>query len=188
MLDIKTRQAYLKELGFYTGAIDGLYGPLTKAAYLGLQRRYFTRKEDIDGRYGPNTDTLLVNAYNIHKYTRHFDLTEFKCNCGKYCTGYPVVLDIDLLENLQSVRDEYGPTSVTSGMRCERHNAAVGGASGSRHKRGKAADIYNAKCKTEAGRKSVMAYWGNLPSNRYTYCNIGGNYPGMGNAVHVDVK
>ena len=187
MLSVAMRQTYLKELGFYKGKVDGLHGPLTAAAYLDLQKRYFTRKKDIDGIYGKDTELLLLNAYNVHKYTWNFDLTEFRCKCGKHCTGYPVLLDTDLLQNLQSVRDEYGATSITSGMRCATHNAAVGGASGSRHKSGKAVDIYNSKCSTEAGRKEVMAFWGKLPQQRYTYCNIGGNYPGMGNAVHIDV-
>lgn len=52
MLSIKERQTYLKKYGFYTGKIDGIEGPLTKKAYLALQKKYFVRKMDIDGIYG----------------------------------------------------------------------------------------------------------------------------------------
>lgn len=189
MLSIKDRQKYLSLLGFYTGKVDGIEGAKTKAAYKALQAKYFVRKSDVDGIYGKNTDILLVNAYNVKLYTRNFKLEEFKCNCGgSYCTGYPVYLDIDLLKNVQKVRDKFGSVTVTSGMRCEKHNKAVGGVVASRHKSGKACDIRVANNTTESGRKKVMDYWRTLPNMRYTYCNIGGNYPNMGTSVHVDVN
>ena len=72
MLTIKQRQEYLKYLGFYKGSIDGIEGNLTKSAYRTLQSKYFARKSDIDGKYGRNTDMLLVNAYNVKKYTKNF--------------------------------------------------------------------------------------------------------------------
>ena len=187
MLPIVTRQGYLKHLGFYDGAIDGIVGDKTKTAYRKLQAKYFTRKKDIDGLYGKNTDILLQNAYNVSVYAKNFELEEFKCKCNGKCTGYPVVIDVQLLKNLQIMRNKFGVTRISSGMRCEKHNKAVGGASGSRHKSGKAADIINSTTKTEAGRRAVMAFWETLPFNRYTYCNIDGNYPNMGTAVHVDV-
>lgn len=189
MLSIKKRQTYLKALGYYKGEIDGKAGPLTKAAYKALQDDYFTRAADRDGIYGKDTEKLLLNAYYVKTYTKNFRVEEFKCKCGgKHCTGYPVVLDIQFLKNLQSLRNEYGSINISSGMRCEKHNVAVGGSSGSRHKKGKAADIYNATTKTLAGRKRVMSSWKKLPKQRYTYCNENGNYPNMGSCVHVDVK
>lgn len=190
MLSVKKRQEYLKYLGYYDGQIDGIEGPKTKAAYKVLQEQYFTRDEDKDGKYGNNTDILLQNAYNVKKYCKNFSLKEFKCGCGgKHCTGYPVVLNVQLLKNLQKVREKFGSTTITSGMRCSKHNASLAGsASNSRHTSGKAVDIKNATSQTASGRKSIMAYWKMLQGNRYTYCNIGGNYPNMGTAVHIDVK
>lgn len=188
MLSITNRQKYLKEYGFYKGNVDGIEGAKTRAAYKALQQRYFIRKSDIDGVYGKNTDILLQNLINVNKYTKNFDLEEFRCRCGgAHCTGYPSLLDIDLLRNLQKVRDKFGSTTITSGMRCEKHNKAAGGVSGSRHKSGKAVDMRVSICGSEAGRKQVMDYWRTLPSYRYTYCNIGGNYPNMGTSVHIDV-
>ena len=190
MLTIKQRQNYLKSLGYYTGKIDGKEGPLLKAAYKELQKDYFVREKDIDGIYGNNTDILLQNAYNVKRLTPNFKLEEFKCGCkGKHCTGYPVLLSTQLLKNVQRVRTKFGATTITSGMRCKPYNnSLVGSSATSRHMKGKALDIYNQKTRTEAGRRVVMAYWKLLPGWNYTYCNIGGNYPNMGNAVHIDVK
>ena len=189
LLSKKKRQKYLKALDFYDGTIDGIIGDKTKKAYKELQKAYFTRKADIDGLYGKDTDTLLRNAYIVKKYCKNFELKEFKCQCGgKYCTGYPTVIDIQLLKNLQAVREKFGSTIITSALRCTKHNEAVGGVSGSRHRTGKAVDIINSVSKTENGRKKIMDFWGTLPKQRYTYCNINGDYPNMGTAVHIDVK
>lgn len=190
LLSKKKRQTYLKELGFYDGKIDGKVGVKTKAAYKALQKAYFTRTADIDGLYGKNTDILLRNAYNVKKYCKDFELKEFKCGCGgKYCTGYPVELSTQLLKNLQDVRDKFGSTTITSGMRCKKHNSRlVGSSTTSRHLKGKAVDIKNSTSKTVNGRKAIMTYWKTRKGWRYTYCNIDGNYPNMGTAVHIDVK
>lgn len=189
LLSVKKRQEYLKALGFYTGKIDGIVGPLTKSAYKELQKAYFTRKSDIDGIYGKNTDILLRNAYNVKVNCKNFKLEEFRCGCGgKHCTGYPAVLDVQLLKNVQAIRDKYGATSITSGLRCSKHNNAVGGASNSRHKSGKALDIKNSTSKSVSGRKSIMSFFKTLANQRYTYCNINGEYANMGTAVHIDVK
>lgn len=190
LLTKKKRQEYLKFLGFYDGKIDGKVGLKTKEAYSSLQKAYFTRESDIDGKYGTDTDKLLKNAYNVKKHCEDFKLEEFKCGCGgKYCTGYPVELSTQLLKNLQAVRDEFGAITITSGMRCKKHNSRLAGSSTtSRHLKGKAADIKNTTSKTEAGRKKIMAFWKTLKGQRYTYCNIKGSHANMGTAVHVDVK
>lgn len=189
LLSVKKRQTYLKALGYYKGEIDGKAGPKTRQAYKDLQNDYFTREEDRDGVYGKDTDKLLKNAYYVMTYTKNFKLEEFKCKCkGKHCTGYPEVLDINLLKNLQSLRDKYGSINISSGMRCEKHNASVGGSKTSRHKKGKAADIHTSISGSLTGRRKIMASWKKLPKQRYTYCNENGNYPNMGNAVHVDVR
>lgn len=189
LLSVKKRQEYLKALGFYKGNIDGIVGAKTKAAYKALQKAYFTRDKDIDGLYGKNTDKLLQNAYNVKKYCPNFKLEEFKCGCkGKHCTGYPAVLDIQLLKNVQATRNKFGPTTIPSGLRCSKHNSAVGGAALSRHKSGKAVDMKNAVSATVNGRKQIMAFWKTLPKWRYTYCNINGSNPNMGSSVHGDVK
>ena len=190
LLTIKTRQKYLKALGLYDGQLDGKEGPMLKESYKKLQRKYFTREKDKDGLYGKNTDILLRNAYKVEAYTRNFDLDEFKCDCkGKYCTGYPVILNSQLLKNIQSIRTKFGSTTITSGLRCQRYNDSIPGSiKGSYHVKGKAIDFANNTTNTLAGRRTVMAYWRKLPKAGYTYCNENGNYPNMGNAVHIQVK
>lgn len=196
MLSVKLRQTYLKNLGFYTGKIDGKEGAKTKAAYKKIQTKYFPKKY-VDGIYGNQTETLLRNAERVRLYTKNFKLEEFKCYCGgKYCTGYPVLLSIRMLKNLQAVRTKYGTTTITSGMRCQKYNdSLVGSVRGSKHTKGKAVDIYIAKYSGLTGRKKIIDYYIKLPNSNYAYCNgykktkwSKGtvNAPNMGNAVHID--
>lgn len=183
MLSIKTRQKYLKELGFYTGKVDGIEGKLTKKAYLSLQKKYFVNKKEHDSKYGTNTDILLQSAYNC-KNLKYFKLEEFKCDCGgKHCTGYPVVVDKTLLKKLENtLRPKYGAITITSGLRCNKRNAEVGGVANSRHKLGKAVDFRCAESvKGSANRTDMVKFC--LKHFRYSY----GNTAGMGASVHVDV-
>lgn len=201
MLSIKKRQEYLKALGFYDGKIDGKAGKLTKQAYKDLQKKYFFKAKDKDGLYGKNTDILLQNAYNVHSYCKNFDLLSDKlyCRCkGKYCTGYPVVISVNLLKNIQSIRDKFGATTITSCLRCQKYNDLQKGSSKtSKHIKGRAIDFRNAKTKTLAGRKEEMEYWFKLSKPSYAYCN--GAYrnskstgsrtaSNMGTSIHGDVS
>lgn len=190
LLTKKTRQKYLKALGLYTGKIDGIEGNLTKAAYRKLQNKYFIRNSDKDGIYGNNTDILLRNAYKVETYTKNFELHEFKCECGgRYCTGYPKELSTQLLKNLQSIRNNYGSTTITSGLRCKAYNNSLAGSSStSKHMSGKAIDFVNGYTQSTASRRKVMAYIKKLKGHNYTYCNENGSVPNMGNAIHFDVK
>lgn len=196
MLNVKQRQTYLKYLGFYKDKIDGIVGPNTKKAYRDLQNKYFTRKSDRDGIYGKNTDILLVNAYRVKYYTKNFKLEEFRCECKGYCTGYNDYLSITLLKNLQKLRNKFGSTTITSGLRCVKYNSLVGGIRGSKHTKGKAVDTYNAGYGTLNGRKKKVDFWIKMISSNYAYCNGYGRTkwrkttpvaPNMGNAVHCDV-
>lgn len=199
MLSVKERQRYLKELGFYNGKIDGIVGSKTKSAYLQLQKKYFTRKKDIDGIYGKNTDILLQNAYNCRNL-KYFKLNEFRCKCnGKYCTGYPAIINYSLLTGLDKMREYYNkPIIITSGLRCYNHNKNVGGVLLSRHKNGKAVDIRINTLTSLTNRKNIINYWiTNISNSRYAYTNEYGNlkgkisYPkasGMQKEVHCDVN
>ena len=200
MLSIKDRQIYLKYIGYYKGDIDGIEGKLTKEAYLKLQKDYFFNKKDKDGIYGVNTDILLNCCYNVKRYTDNFDIKKDKlyCRCkGKYCTGYPAIMNINMLKNLQAIRDKFGGTSVTSMLRCNTWNKKQNGNPKSLHKSGKAVDFWNKNTLTLAKRKKVIDYWFKLNDPHYSYCN--GYYrsttghgtkkaKGMGISVHGDVK
>jgi hypothetical protein len=71
------------------------------------------------------------------KITANFARNEFACPCG--CNAQ--MIDAELVGKLQQVRDLLGvPLTITSGYRCLAHNSKVGGASGSKHLCGLAAD------------------------------------------------
>ena len=200
MLTIKERQKRLSYLGYYSGKIDGIEGKKTKEGYLKLQQDYFYRDKDKDGIYGKNTEILLLNAYNVKFICKNFTLKEFHCHCnGKYCTGYPHVIDTVFLANLQVFRNNLGVgMNVTSGLRCDKWNTSVGSSSGSRHKTGKALDFYTKYSKDIEYRKRIINYWINdFVESRYGYCNGYANNRGkisypkstkMGTSVHIDIK
>lgn len=73
------------------------------------------------------------------KLSKNFRAGEFACKCGR-CER--ILIDEVLVEYLQQIRDHFGKEVViTSGYRCQVHNARVGGASASKHMEGMAADI-----------------------------------------------
>ena len=199
MLNMKTRQTYLKALGFYKGSVDGIEGPMTRTAYKSLQNKYFVRKSDKDGIYGNNTDILLQNAYNVWRLCKNFTLPEFKCECnGRYCTGYPKVLNTNLLTYLQSIRKSTGvATVIASGLRCVTlNNKTPGAIKDSKHTKGKAVDFYSSKTTTLNSRKNIINTYMKNRYATYAYCNnyyksnIGSGYvnaPYMGTSIHIDV-
>ena len=72
---------------------------------------------------------------------KFFSLKEFGCPCGKCDREHPK-MNGRLLFTMDLIREYYGPTIITSGVRCKEHNYAVGGVSYSQHLLGKAADFY----------------------------------------------
>ena len=71
----------------------------------------------------------------------NFKSTEFDCHGSGCCSQTKV--DDKLIQYLQQIRNHFGkPVNISSAYRCETHNKNVGGATGSRHKSGEAADIY----------------------------------------------
>ena len=69
----------------------------------------------------------------------NFNSSEFECQCGRCST---VKIDMKLVDYLQELREYFGkPININSGYRCASHNAAVGGARGSKHATGEAVDL-----------------------------------------------
>lgn len=89
-----------------------------------------------NGIGGPRRLSTLAKAEMIY-----FRLEEFDCRCGRPdCDAEP--LDALFLAKLNTLRELWGrPLLVTSGRRCKFWNAHVGGAVGSQHVLGKAADL-----------------------------------------------
>ena len=69
----------------------------------------------------------------------NFSREEFKCKCGN-CNFDTV--DYELVVVLEAMRNHFEqPITINSACRCARHNASVGGAPGSKHLYGIAADV-----------------------------------------------
>lgn len=84
----------------------------------------------------------------------HFSREEMRCRCG--CGRADV--DPAFMDRLELLRVEYGkPMIVTSGFRCEDHNAAVAGKARSGHLTGMAVDIHLAS-QRDADRIIELAY------------------------------
>lgn len=72
--------------------------------------------------------------------SNNFKSTEFDCHGAGCCSS--TIIDDDLIKYLQKIRDHFNkPITITSGYRCNIHNKNIGGATGSRHSKGQAADI-----------------------------------------------
>ena len=75
------------------------------------------------------------------KLSTNFSSNEFDCHGSGCCAQTEV--DEKLVKYVQAIRDHFGKAvHVSSGYRCSVHNKNVGGATGSRHVKGMAADIY----------------------------------------------
>ena len=74
--------------------------------------------------------------------TKNFSKQEFECH-GEDCCGHSAPIARNLLIGLQLLRDKVGPITVSSGFRCNTHNAreGIGGAKNSQHILGTAADV-----------------------------------------------
>ena len=189
-MTIKQKQCLLEYLGYYdpensneVNNVDNDWGPASKAATCRFQEDYGL---EADGIFGPMTEAKIkevVASGELPKVdwdkVKYFGRAEFKCNCGgKYCNGFPAEPHPLLVRVADRVREHFGAAAlISSGVRCEQHNANVGGVPNSRHLYGKAMDF------RISGRKAaeVLEYVWQQPEISYAY-DIDGTY------VHMDVK
>lgn len=69
--------------------------------------------------------------------TEHFSVSEMKCRCCGRCEMQP-----EFMAKLEHYRLDCDiPLPISSGFRCDTHNAKVGGTQNSWHLKGRAADI-----------------------------------------------
>jgi uncharacterized protein YcbK (DUF882 family) len=117
---------------------------------------------------------------NKTHYSKHFTRAELNCKCG--CRA-PLRIRLRLrrlARNLERMRRKLGHgMGITSGYRCPKHNAAVGGARDSQHMYGRAADLT-----VPSGRQAEYV----LAASRVAAFRNGGIgvYPNGG--VHVDIR
>lgn len=92
---------------------------------------------------GVENTTMATNTYKKGQKTKlseNFSSLEFDCHGSGCCSE--TIINPKLVEYVQKIRDHFGKSiTVTSGYRCPIHNKRIGGATGSRHSKGDAADI-----------------------------------------------
>ena len=166
-------QCCLAALGYYPyREIDGVWGPKSEAA----AARF---RQENPGKTLPEAVSRLDTPEDFWDHIRHFTREEFRCHCGgRYCDGFPAQPDENLVALLEDTREALGkPAILSSGVRCEKHNASVGGVSNSRHLTGKAADfMVVGVCASE-----VLSRVQADSRTRYAYIIDNGPY------IHVDV-
>lgn len=148
-------QQALADWGFgaIVGEIDGKVGPKTKEATKQFQSAMGLTA---DGIAGPKTWAALKSGIIVPRLTE----VDMMCQCPDYCDGYPNASTIGvrlLVERIWRKAEEKYPGlkiyvtnraeptpdgAIAGGQRCEHWNAERGGANGSQHKFGRAADIY----------------------------------------------
>ena len=157
-MTIRQIQLLLDYLGYSPGAADGISGKTTRAAVSKFQADYGLTA---DGDPGAMTQKMLIGAIagtaekvaqpeapvtktgTFWDEIEYFTRAEFRCQCGgKYCNGYPAEPAEETVRMADEIRRRAGvPLNVNSGLRCQRHNAAVGGVANSLHRTGQAVDL-----------------------------------------------
>ena len=197
----KQRQHLLAYLGYYVGAVDGIWGSGSRAACTAFQK---DRNITADGYGGPETDKALRYAVGndlmkpeavpeedtvTEDFSAsemewpgviHFDPEEVRCKCnGKYCNGFPHKMQPLVMQIAERARQWSGhPIVIISGLRCEVHNRNEKGVWNSQHMYGEALDVYfYGKTPGEA-----LAWLQSQPDVRYAYQIEGSNN------IHFDIQ
>ena len=116
----------------------------------------------------------------------NFRKEEFKCPC---CGSYGKGIATTLLDTLQELRTKKGKAiAISSGYRCSKYNKRVGGDSNSAHLIGAAADFYfeDGSLANQNTRVALVNELKKTKYYHYCYCNVNGNHPNMGAAIHFD--
>lgn len=85
--------------------------------------------------------SIKTYSYNdTTQLTPHFNVKEFKCQCGK---SHDILISEELVSKLEELYEalDCSKIIITSGYRCAEHDKAVGGTSTGQHTKGTAADI-----------------------------------------------
>ena len=140
-MTVKQRQHLLAYLGYYTSAVDGIWGNQTQEATRRFQQDFGLTPDGIFGvgteerirqAIGNYDDLVLdvpANATISKKETttedssvtgtfwdeiEFFSREEFRCQCkGKYCDGFPVEPDEKMVRTIDEIRRRLGvPVSI----------------------------------------------------------------------------
>lgn len=166
----KQKQCLLCYLGYYSGAIDGIWGPKSRAATAEFQRRQGLPES---GTFEEATRDRILEIIagqqeqeDWWEEIQFFKPAEFACKCGGFCDGAPARMSETLVRTADRLRGQLGAAAtVSSGLRCSQHNANVGGVANSRHLCGKAMDF----CVAGKTAAEVLEVVRQQPEIRYAY-------------------
>ena len=127
----------------------------------------------------------MTNTYKSNdktQLTAHFNVSEFRCKCGR---THDTILNPDLPEKLEKLYKSLNCSKiiVNSGYRCASHDKAVGGSGSGHHVYGNASDIV---CYDQSGNK--------ISSKKICCAAQDVGFGGIANidstytATHVDVR
>lgn len=181
--------------------VDGHPGPATQQALQEAVKKNFSiisdkirqnnnapqgTAQEAVGAVKKNLSTNFdISPGGFWRDIRYFQRREFRCPCGRWCSGFPVEPKEGLVRFLEAMRGQLGrPVIVVppdghsggSGVRCPRYNATLpGSVANSTHLTGRAADFsvpgaaagavedYLARARA-AGR---IAYWYRIAPGSY---------------------
>lgn len=181
----KQKQHMLGYLGYYTAAVDGIWGIQSRKAAGEFQKDYglspdpefgMESQREIRRIIAEGTEENMEGAFWTE--IRYFRREEFRCTCnGRGCGGFPAEPAEQLVRNADQARKHFGRAAiVSSGVRCTLRNRELpGSAANSLHMKGKAMDF--AVPGVRAG--DLLAYIKTLPLVHEAYA-IDDNYVHMG--------
>lgn len=161
-------------------AIDGEFGPKTKAAVRGFQSAYGL---SVDGIAGSQTFGKIYDLQDNDCTPIHFSYSELN-KCNSNWSGGPLSASatkanaLEQMWKLEALRHALGdkPITVSSGFRSYSCNSAVGGSSTSRHLYGDAVDL--------TGTHSFCTLAKQARNHSFSEI-LGPGYPGHNDHVHV---
>lgn len=173
------QQCLLGYLGYDPGPIDGLDGPRTKAALERFREDYGMGAEGLIAAIAgtaAKVDKQTGTFWDSIKYFRR-DEDGIRCTCNR-CGGFPVEPTENLMRTADSIREELGPMTPSSTVRCKAHNDELtGSAKNSRHLSGKAMDFMCFKstpekieeCLQRKKNAGEIRYWYKMESGWYHF-------------------